>query len=878
MHRALSAEEAGVGWGVHKPTEEAAPRRKPRAVAREYRCGKCGFLPKRAKHNCQEELKRTGNTKDEQSRQHQLLLLQQHRVQQRVYAEAAQRERHEALEQQRRRQQQALQQQQPREQHGSRSDIGLPQDGSASALPQSGAAGSGPARRRVGGETVVVSRTYATRGHGELPARGNTELRQVQPHRPLRQPHGVAQLAAAVTVHPSLSSTPVGTTVGHRDNNHGAAADADRSTGPGRSARGSIKPGDRVVAHFKGAKTRKYPGVVNRINADGTFDISFDDGDRDNAVKAEHVFLGATRGKSAAAATAAATAATPATATATAAPSVNTIVVTDDETSGRGESGSPARAPQPGDCSNPMEAPEPPAALSNDDFREYIVGNVSISEKELRQLFPVDYQRKGVAAMHEVAATTSLSQLPSAASSAKTPMVAGPVPLSVASHYSMIVDGVRPHPAALRVGSVGRPAQHQVRGDSAGKPGGYSGAADVRPGQSSGGGGRTNPDGNGERGKDSGGGSRSGGGGGGGGDRTNADSSGTSVAPHSNVDPTRPKSAGGAGPNGAGGVADTAAATAGTSAAGRPASRVSAGSGASSSASGGEKAERLYTHDETMSRVQGATKYLQEQIMEMRQQFWDQLNANQHVMMQCEMVEEHLKKDCAKWYGYCTRLTEQLKAETSHRLESQQTIDSLQTHGMQQSMALVQLRAVALRTGVNPAEVETAIQGAFGGTSPLAIQAMQAAQAGAMHAGGHPMGAMMQQAGGNPMHMGAMMQQAGGNPMSAMMQQAGGNPMSAMMQQAGGNPMSAMMQQAGGNPMSAMMQQAGGDPMSAMMQQAGGDPMSAMNQMQHRHMGAMNQMQAQAGAINQMQAGAGGIPAAAMATSAATMASNIPSM
>ena len=682
-----------------------------------------------------------------------------------------------------------------------------------------------------------------------MPAGGNTEPRQVQPHRPPRQPHGVAQLAAAVTVHPSLSSTPVGTAVGHRDNNHGAAADADRSTGPGRSARGSIKPGDRVVAHFKGAKTRKYPGVVNRINADGTFDISFDDGDRDNAVKAEHVFLGATRGKSAATAAAAATATTTTTATATAtaaataAPSVNTIVVTDDETSGRGESGSPARAPQPGDCSNPMEAPEPPAALSNDDFREYIVGNVSISEKELRQLFPVDYQRKGVAAMHEVAATTSLSQLPSAASSAKTPMVAGPVPLSVASHYSMIVDGVRPHPAALRVGSVGRPAQHQVRGDSTGKPGGYSGAADVRPGQSSGGGGRTNPDGNGERGRDSGGGSRSGGGGGGGGgDRTNADSSGTSVAPHSNADPTRPKSAGGAGPNGAGGAADTAAATAGTSAAGRPASRVSAGSGASSSASGGEKAARLYTHDETMSRVQGATKYLQEQIMEMRQQFWDQLNANQHVMMQCEMVEEHLKKDCAKWYGYCTRLTEQLKAETSHRLESQQTIDSLQTHGMQQSMALVQLRAVALRTGVNPAEVETAIQGAFGGTSPLAIQAMQAAQAGAMHAGGHPMGAMMQQAGGNPMHMGAMMQQAGGNPMSAMMQQAGG------------------------------------DPMSAMMQQAGGDPMSAMNQMQHRHMGAMNQMQAQAGAINQMQAGAGGIPAAAMATSAATMASNIPSM
>ena len=89
MHRALSAEEAGVGWGVHKPTEEAAPRRKPRAVAREYRCGKCGFLPKRAKHNCQEELKRTGNTKDEQSRQHQLLLLQPHRVQQRLHAEAA---------------------------------------------------------------------------------------------------------------------------------------------------------------------------------------------------------------------------------------------------------------------------------------------------------------------------------------------------------------------------------------------------------------------------------------------------------------------------------------------------------------------------------------------------------------------------------------------------------------------------------------------------------------------------------------------------------------------------------------------------------------------------------------------------------------------
>ena len=60
--------------------------------------------------------------------------------------------------------------------------------------------------------------------------------------------------------------------------------------GAGDGGAGTIKVGDRVDARFEGARSRKYAGLVNAINADGTFDIKFDDGDRDLSVKPGDVY------------------------------------------------------------------------------------------------------------------------------------------------------------------------------------------------------------------------------------------------------------------------------------------------------------------------------------------------------------------------------------------------------------------------------------------------------------------------------------------------------------------------------------------------------------------------------------------------------------
>jgi hypothetical protein len=46
---------------------------------------------------------------------------------------------------------------------------------------------------------------------------------------------------------------------------------------------GKPRKGDKVEASCKGS-TRKYPGTIHADNYDGTFDIKFDDGDRDRAV------------------------------------------------------------------------------------------------------------------------------------------------------------------------------------------------------------------------------------------------------------------------------------------------------------------------------------------------------------------------------------------------------------------------------------------------------------------------------------------------------------------------------------------------------------------------------------------------------------------
>ena len=57
-----------------------------------------------------------------------------------------------------------------------------------------------------------------------------------------------------------------------------------------RQASDAIKVGDRVKAYFLGVRSQTYPGVVHAINADGTFDIKFNDGDRDTAVNLRDVY------------------------------------------------------------------------------------------------------------------------------------------------------------------------------------------------------------------------------------------------------------------------------------------------------------------------------------------------------------------------------------------------------------------------------------------------------------------------------------------------------------------------------------------------------------------------------------------------------------
>ena len=43
---------------------------------------------------------------------------------------------------------------------------------------------------------------------------------------------------------------------------------------------GKLREGDKVEARCKGS-TRHYPGKIFMDNRDGTFDVKFDDGDRD---------------------------------------------------------------------------------------------------------------------------------------------------------------------------------------------------------------------------------------------------------------------------------------------------------------------------------------------------------------------------------------------------------------------------------------------------------------------------------------------------------------------------------------------------------------------------------------------------------------------
>ena len=49
--------------------------------------------------------------------------------------------------------------------------------------------------------------------------------------------------------------------------------------------------GDEVRAYYRGHNAAKYPGVIKKINANGSYVINFDDGDVDKSVKMEHIWM-----------------------------------------------------------------------------------------------------------------------------------------------------------------------------------------------------------------------------------------------------------------------------------------------------------------------------------------------------------------------------------------------------------------------------------------------------------------------------------------------------------------------------------------------------------------------------------------------------------
>lgn len=54
----------------------------------------------------------------------------------------------------------------------------------------------------------------------------------------------------------------------------------------------NLYKGDKVLCHYHGKMTQKaYPGVVARINKDGTYDINYDDGDQDKRISREAIIL-----------------------------------------------------------------------------------------------------------------------------------------------------------------------------------------------------------------------------------------------------------------------------------------------------------------------------------------------------------------------------------------------------------------------------------------------------------------------------------------------------------------------------------------------------------------------------------------------------------
>eukprot|EP00937_MAST-01D_sp_MAST-1D-sp2_P001321 g1321.t1 len=63
----------------------------------------------------------------------------------------------------------------------------------------------------------------------------------------------------------------------------GGGDDSDEDGRRKSSGSARLREGDKVQASCKGSK-RMYPGKIFLDNGDGTYDVKFDDGDRDRAV------------------------------------------------------------------------------------------------------------------------------------------------------------------------------------------------------------------------------------------------------------------------------------------------------------------------------------------------------------------------------------------------------------------------------------------------------------------------------------------------------------------------------------------------------------------------------------------------------------------
>lgn len=63
------------------------------------------------------------------------------------------------------------------------------------------------------------------------------------------------------------------------------------SAAPTTSKSTVLKEGDAIEARFRGKGTRWYKGKIFRVRMNGTYDIHYDDGDRDSGIASEHVRL-----------------------------------------------------------------------------------------------------------------------------------------------------------------------------------------------------------------------------------------------------------------------------------------------------------------------------------------------------------------------------------------------------------------------------------------------------------------------------------------------------------------------------------------------------------------------------------------------------------